>query len=161
MLADVVLDLALGLVVERVVGGAHVGELGVAALGVHDARGQQRILGRDRPERAVRVPQHVAEVEQALAAVAGQRLVVLAEVGDVVHAGRQALVLRLGDVAAARVLDRAEVERERHLLLVGQLLVAEDEHGVLVHAGLDGRHVLGLRSGLVMSTPETSPANAG
>ena len=54
----------------------------------------------------------------------------------------EALVLRLGDVAAARVLDGAEVARERHLLLVGELLVAEDEHGVLVHAGLDGRHLV-------------------
>src|SRR6185503_4899569 len=85
---------------------------------------------------------HVAEIEQALAAVAGQRLAVLAEAGDVVHAGRQALVLRFRDVAAARVLDGAEVARERHLLLVGELLAAEHEHGVLVHAGLDARHVL-------------------
>ena len=54
----------------------------------------------------------------------------------------QALVLRLGDVAAARVLERAEVERERHLLLVGEVLVVEHQHGILVHAGLDGRHVL-------------------
>ncbi len=48
----------------------------------------------------------------------------------------------LGDVAAARVLQRAEVAREGHLLLVGELLVAEHQHGVAVHAGLDGSNVL-------------------
>ena len=72
----------------------------------------------------------------------------------------QALVLRLGDVAAARVLDVAEIAGERHLLLVGELLVVEHQHGMLVHAGLDGRHVLRAR-GLVMSTPDTSPTNTG
>jgi hypothetical protein len=43
-------------------------------------------------------------------------------------------------VAAARVLEGAEVAAERHLLLVGQFLVAEDEHPVVVHPRLDGGH---------------------
>jgi hypothetical protein len=41
MLADHVLDLGLGLVVERVIGRPHVGEFGVAALRVDHARRQQ------------------------------------------------------------------------------------------------------------------------
>src|SRR5581483_7729839 len=147
MLADEVLDLALGVIVQRIVGRAHVGELGVAALPVDDARREQGVLGGDRPERAVRMPQHVAEVKQALAAVAGERPAILAEVGDVVHPDHQPLVLGLGDVAAARILDGAEVDGERHLLLVGQLLAGKHQHGILVHAGLDGRHVRG-RNGL-------------
>jgi hypothetical protein len=65
------------------------------------------------------------------------------EVGHVVHAERQAPVLELGDIAAARVLQLAEVAAERHLLLVGHRLAVEDEHGILVHAGLDGSHLLG------------------
>jgi hypothetical protein len=88
------------------------------------------------------VPELVAEIEHAAAVVAGQRLVVLIEVGDVVHADRQPPLLRLGDVVAGGVLDLAEIARERHLLVVGQLLVVEDEDGVLVHAGLDGGDVL-------------------
>ena len=40
MLADQVLDLCLGLVVERVIGRAHVGEFGIATLGVDHARRQ-------------------------------------------------------------------------------------------------------------------------
>ena len=35
-----------------------------------------------------------------------------------------------------------KLTRERHLLLVGQLLAGEDQHGILVHAGLDGGHLL-------------------
>ena len=87
MLADHVLDLGLGLVVERVIGRAHVGEFGVAALRVHHPRRQQREFCRDRAERAVGMPQPIAEVEQSGAAVARQRLAVLAEVGDVVEPG--------------------------------------------------------------------------
>ena len=38
----------------------------------------------------------------------------------------------------------AEIQRERQLLLVGDILAAEDQHGIFVHAGLDrGRFVLG------------------
>ncbi|GCC47370.1 hypothetical protein chiPu_0031449, partial [Chiloscyllium punctatum] len=52
-------------------------------------------------------------------------------------------VLLLRHRAAARVLALAEVQRERHLLLVRDILAVEDEHGVFVHAGLDvGRFLL-------------------
>ena len=64
VLADQVLDQRLRGRVERVVGRAHVGELGVAAHRIHHPGRQQRVLGRDRPERAVGVPEHVAEVEE-------------------------------------------------------------------------------------------------
>src|ERR1700704_4020370 len=83
------------------------------------------------------MPQAVAEVEQMDAAVRRQRIAVLAEVGDVVEAGREPRVLRLDDIAAARVLALAEIQRERHLLLVGNVLIAEQQYGVFVHAGLD------------------------
>src|SRR5262249_8404833 len=59
-----------------------------------------------------------------------------------VHAHLETPVLRLADVAAARILERAEVPAERHLLLVGQLLVVEDEHRIAVHAGLDRRDLV-------------------
>ena len=142
VLAHEVLDERLRVRVEIVVGRAHVGELRVAADGIHQARREQRILGGDRAERAVGMPEHVAEVEQAHARGAVERLAVLAEVGDVVHAHGQALVLGLGDVAAAGVLQGAEVAAERHLLLVGEHLVVEHEHGVAIHPGLDGRHLV-------------------
>ena len=143
VLADEVLDLRLDGRVERVVGRAHVGELGVAADRIHDAGRQERVLRRDRPERAVGVPEHVAEIEQAHARVARQRLAVAAEIRHVVPPGLQALVLGLGDVAAAGVFERAEVAAERHLLLVGDLLVVEHEHRVAIHPRLDPRHLVG------------------
>ena len=47
------------------------------------------------------------------------------------------------DVAAGAVaLQLAELAREGELLLVGDVLVAEHQHGVLVHAGLDRRDVV-------------------
>jgi hypothetical protein len=72
---------------------------------------------------------------------------VAAEVGDVVHLLPEALVLGLGDVAAPRILQPPEVLAEDHLLLVGDLLVVEDEHRVAVHPRLDGRYLVA-RKGL-------------
>src|SRR5207237_7970508 len=43
---------------------------------------------------------------------------------------------------ADRVLDLAEAAGEGQLLLVVELLVVENEHGVGVHAGVDRRHRL-------------------
>jgi len=45
----------------------------------------------------------------------------------------------LGDVAAARDLDLAEVLGERHLLIVADGLAADDQHRIAVHAGVDRR----------------------
>src|SRR4030081_2480579 len=49
-----------------------------------------------------------------------------AEIGNVVQPGRQPRILRLHDIAAARILALAEIQRERHLLLVGDVLAVED-----------------------------------
>src|SRR4051812_2598810 len=83
------------------------------------------------------MPQAVAEIEKVGAVVARQRLAVLAEIGDVVQSGTEAVILLLGDVAATRILALAEIERKGHLLFVGNILIAKQEHGVFVHAGLD------------------------
>src|ERR1700694_1659604 len=72
------------------------------------------------------------------AAVAWQRLAVLAEVGDVVEAGGgKPRILRLDDIAAAWIFALAEIQRERQLLLVGNVLISEQQHGVFIHAGFD------------------------
>ena len=71
------------------------------------------------------------------AAVRRQRPAVLAEIGDVVQPGREPRILRLDDIAAARILALAEIQRERHLLVVGNVLIREQQHRVFVHAGLD------------------------
>ena len=75
-----------------------------------------------------------------------------------VHAtSRRSCALR--DVAG-RLLQRAEVAAERQLLLVGEVLVVEHQHGVVVHAGLIAA-ASARDSGCVMSTPDTSPAKNG
>jgi hypothetical protein len=83
------------------------------------------------------MPQAVAEVEQMSAAVARQWRAVLAEVGDVVKSGAKPGILRLDNIAAVRIFAFAEIARKRQLLLVGDVLVAEQQHGVFIHAGFD------------------------
>src|SRR5207245_1635064 len=75
--------------------------------------------------------------EQSGAAVARQRLAVLAEIGDVVEARAEPVIFLLDDRAAARLLALAEIQRESELLLVGEVLAVEDQHGIFVHAGFD------------------------
>ncbi len=72
------------------------------------------------------------------AVVARQRLAVLAEIGDVVETGGgEPRILRLDDIAAARIFALAEIQCKRHLLRVRDVLTAKQQHGVLIHAGLD------------------------
>jgi hypothetical protein len=135
-----VLDLRLGALVERVVGVAQVGELGVAAPAGLDHAMQHRIGGARVHERAVAVPQLVGEVRQVLGRVALGHVALRVDVGDV----DQALVLQpLGPLEHALEADvqRAEGLGEVDLLLRRQRLAAEDQHAVLVHAGVDGAHV--------------------
>src|SRR6185369_3104321 len=83
------------------------------------------------------MPQAVAKVEQMGAVILRQRLAVLAEVGDVVEAGCQPVVFLLGHGAAARMFALAEIQCKRQLLLVGDVLVVKQQHGIFVHAGFD------------------------
>src|ERR1700712_5468205 len=71
------------------------------------------------------------------AVVSRQRLAILAEIGDVIEAAGEAPVLCFRDSAAARIFAFAEIAREGLLLLVGNVLAVEDQHGILVHAVLD------------------------
>src|SRR5438094_670239 len=142
VLADQVLDLGLRLVVQRVVGRAHVGELRVAAPGRDAARVQQRVLRRDRLERAVGVPEAVADGEEPAPVVAREHLMMLVEVRYVGERGRQAVLVRRPQARADRVLELAQAAAEGQLLGVVDALVAEHEHRVLVHPGVDRRHLV-------------------
>ena len=132
----------LGLVVERVPGGAHVGEFGISSFLDGDAARKERVFRRDRAERTVRMPELVAEIEQPAAVVSRQGLLVLSEIGHVVHQRVEPLFVRLRDIAAGRVLDFAEIASERDLLRVGDVLAVEHEDGVAVHPGLDRRDLV-------------------
>ena len=54
-----------------------------------------------------------------------------------VQPGLQPRILRLDDIAAARIFALAEIQRKGQLLLIGDILVAEQQHRVFIHAGLD------------------------
>src|SRR5262249_23716213 len=43
----------------------------------------------------------------------------------------------------AGILERPEMPRERHLLLVRELLIAENKHGIAIHARFDGGNLGG------------------
>ena len=104
-----------------------------------DAAVQQRVAGADRTERRVGVPQPVGQRVHPAAVVARAQLVARGEVGDVAELQpvAETAVLRLGHLAGQRHLQLAEIAAELELLFVGQRLVAEHQHGVAVHAGLD------------------------
>ncbi len=123
--------------VERVIGRAHVGEFGVAALCRQDVGMQQRIFGGGRFERTVGVPQHVAEAEQPAAVVAGQNLVVTAKVRDVGDLDAEAAFRLPADIAVGEI-ERPELAGEGQLLRVVDLLVGEDQHGEAIHSLGDG-----------------------
>jgi hypothetical protein len=77
-------------------------------------------------------------------------LVVAIEVGDIGHFQFQAAVFGLGHLGARGYLQFAEIAAEGELGLVVEVLVVEDQDGVAVHAGLDGRDLLcGQRPGQV------------
>src|ERR1700730_2897021 len=88
------------------------------------------------------MPQAITQIEHAAAVVAVEQLVALLEVRHVGELDAQAPVLRLGDVAADRGLDRAEVTAELDLLVVGHRLIVEHQHGIFVHAGFDRSDLL-------------------
>jgi hypothetical protein len=93
------------------------------------------------------VPQTVPQSEQAGPVVPRVDLAVLVEVGHVGKSGGEALIARGAQAGADGVLDVAQAPREGKLLVVGDQLIVEHEHGVLVHAGVDGLHLLGGEGG--------------
>ena len=49
--------------------------------------------------------------------------------------------MRLGHIAASRILDLTEIAGEGNLLLVGNVLIMKNEHGETVHARFDRRDI--------------------
>ena len=88
------------------------------------------------------MPQTVADREQPPAIVAGERLVVLVEVRDIGKGRRQTVFARRAQARTDRQLDLAEAAGKSELLLVVDILIAEDEDGIFVHAGMDVGDVL-------------------
>src|SRR5260221_10189753 len=66
----------------------------------------------------------------------------MTEIGNIVHQRIEPLFVRLGDVAAGRILDLAEIAGEGDLLLVGDVLVVKDQYRVAVHPGVDRRDIV-------------------
>jgi hypothetical protein len=143
VLADEPLARGLRLRVEGVPPGAHVRELGVAA-GRRNAVGvQQGVLRGGRLERAVGVPEPVAEREEPRAVVPLEHALVLVEVRHIRERGGDTVPIGLTQTGVDGLLDRPQREGEGHLLLEGHRPAVEDQHRVPVHAGVDAGRVLG------------------
>src|SRR6266852_4296092 len=122
---------------QRVVGGAHVGELGVGRDRRYDARVEHRVPSRQILERGVGVPETIAERVLPPAIVGLHDLAVGAEVRDVGERLVAEPILRNHAAAGALVQAPVEALRERELLGIGERLVTEDEDGVFVHPRAD------------------------
>jgi len=88
------------------------------------------------------MPELVSQVEHPPPVVPGQGLAVLIQVGHVGQLGIQPPLVLGSDIAAPGDLQRAEALGEGDLLLVGQRLPGEGQHGEAVHPGLDLPDVL-------------------
>jgi hypothetical protein len=130
-------DRGAGFRVERVVGGAHVGELRIGPHRWHDPRRQHRVAARRIDERCIRVPQAVGDRGGAHAVVRVADLAVRADVGDVGQCLVAEPVAPDGRGGSAGMQRAVETLGEVELLFVGEILVAEHQHGVLVHVGAD------------------------
>ena len=89
------------------------------------------------------MPQTVAQPEEPGPVVPCVDFAVLVEVGHVGKGGGKPLIARGAQAGADGVLDVAQAPREGELLVVGDPLVVEDEHGVPVHAGVDRLDLVG------------------
>lgn len=121
-----------GRLVQGVVGGAHVGEAGLAAFGRHDVGGEDRALGLHRHVGGIAVPAHVAlqHLDHVVAVVVGAEGPVGAHVGD-----RREVELQGPEPAG-----------EGDLLLGRQMLAREDQERV-VEPGLVEHGEVGVGEG--------------
>jgi hypothetical protein len=130
-------DRGAGFLVERVVGGAHVGELRIRPHRWHHPRRQHRVAARRIDERGIGVPEPVGDRGGAHAVVGIPDLAVRADVG---HVGQRLVaepVAADGRGGGPGMQRAVETLGEVELLLVGEILVAEHQDGVHVHAGAD------------------------
>ena len=142
MLGHQARDAPLGRLGQRIVGRAHVGELGLAADRRDRAGMQHRAIGRQALERGIGVPQPVAEIVEPLAVVGVEDAVLGVEIADIGHVLVQAQLVVLARLEDGG-LERPEIAREGELALVVELLVGKDQHGVLGEGGADGGEIVG------------------
>ena len=85
------------------------------------------------------MPEAIAQIEHALAAPGPQNAVTTVKVGYVGHERAKAAVFRLGAIAfEIGHFELAKKLAEPGLLVVADLLPAENEHAVIVNALFDG-----------------------
>jgi len=90
------------------------------------------------------MPQPVAELEEPDPVLGGNDGAALVEVREIGDAGANPRIAIFADMAGRLVaLQLAEMPGERDLLRVAEILVAEHQHGVAVHAGLDRGDLVG------------------
>ena len=156
VLHDQAVDRLPGGIWQRVVGGAHVGKLGLA---VAERRGRRQRDSmqhaeddRHRHVRGVGVPQPIAEAVEPAPVVQATDVVVFVQVGDVADL-RDGEPAPAGTRGGAADLQRAEPRRKVPQLRIAEALVAADHHGVAINGGPDCSHSRGIdRFGEIYAT---------
>ena len=86
------------------------------------------------------MPQPVGQLEEPHAVVGGDDVAVFVEVREIGHAGAEPLLAARPHMPRRAVcLQFAEMAGEGELLVIGDRLLAEHQHGVTVHAVFDRR----------------------
>src|ERR1700761_3774464 len=99
------------------------------------------------------MPQPIAKLEEPHAVFGRHDLAVPVQVREVRDACTKPAVRSLPDMAARLVvLQFAELLGKGELLFVGDVLVAEHQHGIFVHPGFDGVNLI---SGLWLAAIDT------
>src|SRR5262245_31466630 len=126
MLDHQVLDFDLGRIIQGIIGGTHVGKLGVAARRRDDTRREQRIFRWNRLIRGIGMPEAITQVKGASSVIAPEQLIVLVEIGNVAYLNAQPTFFELGNVRVQRRLDISKPSAEGKLLLVVQRLIMKN-----------------------------------
>src|SRR5262249_25723156 len=129
MLGHQAIETAFHLPGKRIVRGALIGEFGMSADWRDRPCVKQRCPRRQPLERAIGVPQPVAQLEQAESAFLAPHLVVVIEVGNVGKFLAQTQQ-RILSINGDRGLERAEMPREVEMLILREMLIGKDQDRV-------------------------------
>ncbi len=141
-----ILDQRFELVGQRVIGGAHVGELGVAAFRWDFMAQQQRISRAVGMKRHIRVPEPVALAEQHAAIVRLHDVAVGVEIADVDQGRIVDALLVAGDLEHGPHFDWSEQAAEGDMLFIGgRPLVTKHDDTMAMDRVMEVAHRLPLR----------------
>ena len=114
---------------QRFIRGTHVGKLRLAAIARNHPCREQRIARRNRLERAVRVPEPIAQTVHPPPIVQPKQAVLLVEIRDVGDVQIEPRLM-IRPIGLDRRFQGSQQPAEGDLVLVRDRLIVENQHGV-------------------------------